>query len=80
MDSRRPGDLSRRRAFLSGWTAAVNGRLFETVMVKKTHANMGNLFGWIYGQQSREFKLETWERYLDATQRRPNIPEEGEES
>jgi hypothetical protein len=52
-----------RRAFLAGWTDAVNGRLYETILTRKTHTNMGNLFGWIYGQQSRDFKLETWYRY-----------------
>ena len=31
---------------------------------KKTHANMGNLFGWIYGEQPQEFKKATWETYL----------------
>ncbi len=24
---------------------------------------MGNLFGWIYGEQSMDFKMETWYRY-----------------
>ncbi|GIK41340.1 MAG: hypothetical protein BroJett011_51730 [Chloroflexota bacterium] len=52
------------RAFLAGWTdAAVNGKLYDTVLTRKTHANMGNLFGWIYGQQSRDFKLEIWYQY-----------------
>ena len=52
-----------RRVFLGGWTNAVNGQLYDTVLKKKTHANMGNLFGWIYGHQSMDFKLETWYRY-----------------
>lgn len=38
-----------RRAFLGGWTDAANGKLYDTITTKKTHANMGNLFGWIYG-------------------------------
>ncbi len=32
--------------------------------LEKTHANMGNLFGWIYGEQPQEFKKATWETYL----------------
>lgn len=55
------------RAFLGGWTDAVNGKFYDTVLTRKTHANMGNLFGWIYGQQSRDFKLETWYRYRAHT-------------
>ena len=55
---------ARRQRFLAGWTdAAVNGILYDTVTTKKTHTNMGNLFGWIYGEQSRDFKMETWYRY-----------------
>jgi hypothetical protein len=56
-----------RRTFLGGWTDACNGRLYETVLTRKTHANMGNLFGWIYGRQSMDFKLETWYRYCCKT-------------
>ncbi|MEE8522740.1 MAG: hypothetical protein V3T72_02315, partial [Thermoanaerobaculia bacterium] len=57
-----------RAAFLAGWTDAVKGQLYETtVSTKKTHANMGNLFGWIYGEQDREFRLETWYRYLSRS-------------
>lgn len=58
-----------RRVFLGGWTDAVNGKLYTTVLNRKTHANMGNLFGWIYGDQSREFKLAVWYQYCDATLR-----------
>lgn len=65
-DVRKPPDAARQRAFLSGWTAAVNGQLYGTVTSKKTHANMGNLFGWIYGDQPEEFRLETWDRYVDS--------------
>ena len=78
IDARKPGDLARRRAFLSGWAAAANGKLFDTVTAKKTHANMGNLFGWIYGHQSREFQLATWERYLNATQNESDDTEKGD--
>ena len=66
VDVRRAPDEARRRAFLAGWTDAVNGRLYNSVLRSKTHANMGNLFGWIYGDMSREFRLETWARYEQA--------------
>ena len=59
-----PGE-NHRAAFLAGWTRAVQGELFSTVIKKKTHANMGNLFGWIYGEQSQNFRLATWYRYLE---------------
>ncbi len=56
-DYRQPPNLDRFRAFLAGWTDAVKGKLYASVYNKKTHANMGNLFGWIYGEQP-------WEHYL----------------
>jgi len=65
-DVRFAPDDARRRAFLAGWSEAVDGRLYATVRSRKTHANMGNLFGWIYGDQPEEFRLETWERYVSA--------------
>ena len=55
---------SHRSAFLGGWTDAINGKLYATIQDKKTHRNMGNLFGWIYGDKPRAFRLETWYRYL----------------
>jgi hypothetical protein len=61
---RQPGD-THRAAFLAGWTEAVSGQLYETVLSMKTHRNMGNLFGWIYGDQSRNFKLAIWYHYLE---------------
>ena len=64
-DVRRPPDEARRRAFLSGWTRAVNGELFGSIHKRKTHTNMGNLFGWIYGDAPEAFRLETWRRYVD---------------
>jgi hypothetical protein len=64
VDQRNPPDEDRYRAFLAGWTRAVNGRLYRSVRTRKTHANMGNLFGWIYGEQPGEFKRETWDRYI----------------
>lgn len=57
---------SRRRAFFSGWADAVRGKLYETVHTKKTHQTMGNLFGWIYGDQPEDFRRETWKRYVDT--------------
>lgn len=66
LDIRNPPDSARRRAFLAGWADAVDGQLYGTIRSKKTHANMGNLFGWIYGNQSDEFRLETWQRYVTA--------------
>ena len=63
-DIRMAPDSNRYRAFLAGWTAAINGKLYKSVFTKKTHANMGNLFGWIYGEQPEDFKESTWETYL----------------
>ena len=65
VDVRRTPDEARRSAFLSGWTQAVNGHLFGSIRKRKTHANMGNLFGWIYGDTPQEFRMETWRRYVD---------------
>ena len=48
---------------MTGWSEAVEGTLYGTILSKKTHAGMGNLFGWIYGDQSEEFQEATWERY-----------------
>jgi hypothetical protein len=70
VDVRRSPDELRRRAFLAGWTDAANGRLYNSVLRRKTHMNMGNLFGWIYGDMPREFRLATWERYEQAFSRR----------
>lgn len=42
-----PPDEARLRAFLAGWTSAVNGTLYGSVQTRKTHPNMGNLFDWI---------------------------------
>ncbi|MFW6116299.1 MAG: hypothetical protein ACOC6F_01100 [bacterium] len=64
-DRRRIPDERRRAAFLGGWSQAVNGQLFGSISSKKTHANMGNLFGWIYGDMPEEFRLETWRRYVE---------------
>ena len=66
-DLRQAPDEPRRRAFLAGWTQAVNGHLFGSVRRRKTHANMGNLFGWIHGDKPDEFRLETWRRYAESS-------------
>ncbi|GAB6060625.1 hypothetical protein [Desulfonatronum parangueonense] len=65
VDRRKPPDPGRRQAFMRGWDAAVAGTLYGSVHVVKTHANMGNLFGWIYGDMSEEFRDETWARYVE---------------
>jgi hypothetical protein len=65
IDVRRPPDRNRRRAFLAGWTEGAKGRLYASVQKRKTHGNMGNLFGWIYGDQPDEFRLATWRRYVE---------------
>lgn len=64
-DIRKDPDKNRRSAFLKGWTDAVNGQLYKSTWERKTHANMGNLFGWIYGDQDLDFRLDTWDRYVD---------------
>lgn len=61
-------------AFLGGWTAAVKGNLYASVEKKKTHKNMGNLFGWIYGDQPESFRYETWYRYLGRTVEGEHLP------
>ena len=63
-DIRAIPDTNKYRAFLAGWKAAVNGKLYKSIQTKKTHSNMGNLFGWIYGEQTKEFKKDTWDRYI----------------
>jgi hypothetical protein len=64
-DIRKDPDQNRRSAFLAGWTDAVNGQLYKSARKRKTHANMGNLFGWIYGDQDYDFRIDTWDRYVD---------------
>jgi hypothetical protein len=60
----RDPDEAHRAAFLAGWTDAIHGKLYRSSRTRRTHANMGNLFGWIYGDQPMDFKLETWYCYL----------------
>jgi hypothetical protein len=57
-----PG-ATHRAAFMKGWTDGEKGVLYQAVTNSKTHTNMGNLFGWIYGTQDKDFKMETWYRY-----------------
>lgn len=52
-----------RRAFMAGWTKAVNGELHVSIGEKKTHANMGNLFGWIFGPKPDDFRRDIWDLY-----------------
>jgi hypothetical protein len=54
-----------KRAFMGGWTDAENGKLYATTNDRKTHANMGNLFGWIFGSKSNAFRDKIWELYLE---------------
>lgn len=65
VDLRRPPDPARQAAFMSGWEDAVNGRLYGSIRERKTHMNMGNLFGWIYGDQPQAFRESTWQRYAE---------------
>lgn len=64
-DIRNPPDRARREAFLRGWSAALAGQLYGSVRKRKTHQNMGNLFGWIYGDRPMDFREATWQRYVE---------------
>ena len=66
-DIRQYPNSNHLRAFLTGWSKAVEGKLYKSIRDRKTHANMGNLFGWIYGDVSKEFRIKTWERYIQNT-------------
>ena len=68
IDIRKGPDEKRQRAFLKGWEDALKGDLYTGAYQYKTHANMGNLFGWIYGRTSAVFREETWERYIENTE------------
>lgn len=54
-----------RVAFMGSWTDAVHGKRYATIDTRKTHANMGNLFGWIFGQKDDEFKEKIWNLYIE---------------
>jgi hypothetical protein len=64
LDLRKPPDPARKNAFLKGWEDAAGGQLYDSIRTRKTHANMGNLFGWIYGDMPTEFRDATWDRYV----------------
>ncbi len=68
IDIRKSPDSSRRKAFLQGWRDAVKGDLYTGAYQYKTHANMGNLFGWIYGDTTDKFREETWRKYVENSQ------------
>lgn len=54
-----------KNVFMGGWTDAVNGKRYATIDDRKTHANMGNLFGWVFGPKPDEFREQIWELYLE---------------
>lgn len=62
-----------RRAFMGGWTDAVSGKRYATIDSRKTHANMGNLFGWVFGAKPDDFRMQIWELYLENA---PDVAEE----
>ena len=64
-DLRHAADENRQQAFYRGWVDAVNGKLYKSVQTIKTYQNIGNLFGWIYGDQDTDFRAETWNRYIE---------------
>jgi len=64
-DIRNLPDTYKLRAFKKGWNDAVDGELYQSIKTKKTHANMGNLFGWIYDESPDEFKEKVWEQYIE---------------
>lgn len=64
-----PPGPAHEQAFMRGWDAAVQGRLFGSVRTRTTHTGMGNLFGWIYGDQPESFRQATWGRYVQALPR-----------
>ena len=66
VDVRKAPDFARKNAFMKGWDDAVAGRLYDSIRTRKTHANMGNMFGWIYGDKPIEFKDATWDRYVES--------------
>jgi hypothetical protein len=50
---------------MSGWTDTANGKRYAIIDTRKTHTNMGNLFGWIFGQKDDAFREKIWLLYLD---------------
>jgi len=43
---------------------AEEGKLYYSIEDRKTHQNMGNLFGWIYGNISKKGKNKIWKQYI----------------
>ena len=62
-DIRSIPDRKKYTAFKRGWEDAIQGKLYDSVRDKKTHTNMGNLFGWIYGECPDDLKKKVWEDY-----------------
>ncbi len=58
-------DVFHKRAFMTGWTDAVNGKLYASTRDRKTHSNMGNLFGWVFGAKNENFRNQIWFLYLE---------------
>lgn len=56
-------DERRRAAFMGGWEDALHGRVYAAVNAPRTHANMGNLFGWVFGDKGYEFREVIWNLY-----------------
>lgn len=66
-DHRKTPDGDRLRAFKHGWSDATDkGIMYNSIEESKTHQNMGNLFGWIYGESSDELKKKVWEQYIEV--------------
>jgi hypothetical protein len=66
-DIRNEPDKLRFGSFKRGWNDALDGKLYDTIKEKKTHSNIGNLFGWIYGDCSDEMKEKIWNQYIENT-------------
>lgn len=66
-DVRSEPDSLRLGTFKRGWNDALKGKLYNSIKRKKTHTNMGNLFGWIYGDCSDEMKERIWNQYIENT-------------
>jgi hypothetical protein len=61
----RDPQATHRAVFMGDWTDAVNGKRYATIDSRKTHANMGNLFGWIFGKKDEEFRNHIWTLYVE---------------
>lgn len=63
-DIRNEPDTLRFGGFKRGWNDALDGKLYNSIKEKKTHSNIGNLFGWIYGNCSEDMKEKVWNQYI----------------